>query len=361
MSRELTVAVVGLGVGKEHLAAYARLPNLYRIKAVSDLDAAKATAIAAEFGVPIATTQFAELTAMRGLDIIDICTPPGTHRTLAEQALRAGFHVVCEKPLVGSLRDADALISAAETAPGTLFPTFQYRFGNGLQKLKFLQARGLTGRAYLSTIETSWRRPAEYYAVPWRGKWATELGGCCLSQAIHAHDILSFVNGPVKSVSARLTTRVNAIEVEDCGAIAVEMADGSVAALAVTLGSAEELSRLRFTFEHLTAESRGDEPYKPGKDPWYIKGTDAEADRRIAAALRDFQPSAELFEGQFTRVHASIVDGASPPVTLGEARASLELITAIYHSAETGTVVTLPIDRDHPKYGGWVPDRRRFG
>ena len=211
--------------------------------------------------------------------------------------MRAGFHVVCEKPLVGSLRGCRCAHFRAESAPGTLFPIFQYRFGNGLQKLKFLQARGLTGRAYLSTIETSWRRLAEYYAVPWRGKWATELGGCCLSQAIHAHDILSFVNGPVKSVSARLTTRVNAIEVEDCGAIAIEMADGSVAALAVTLGSAEELSRLRFTFENLTAENRGTEPYKPGKDPWYIKGSNEEADRRIAAALRDFQPSARVVRG----------------------------------------------------------------
>ena len=183
MSRALNVAVAGLGVGKEHLAAYARLPDLYRIKAVCDLDAARAAVIAAEFGAPIATSQFAELIVMRDLDVIDICTPPGTHRTLVEQALRAGYNVVCEKPLVGSLKEADALIAMAETVPGTLFPVFQYRFGNGLQKLKFLQARVLTGRAYLSTIETSWRRPAEYYAVPWRGKWATELGGCCLSQA----------------------------------------------------------------------------------------------------------------------------------------------------------------------------------
>ena len=129
----------------------------------------------------------------------------------------------------------------------------------------------------------------------------------------------------------------------------------------MTLGSAEELSRLRFTFANLTAENRGTEPYKPGKDPWYIKGSNEDADRRIAAALRDFEPSAESFEGQFTHIHAAIVDGAPTPVTLGEARASLELITAIYHSAETGTVVTLPIGSDHPKYGGWVPERRRFG
>lgn len=361
MSQQLAVAVVGLGIGKQHLEAYARLPDLYRIVAVCDLDLAKANEAAARFNVPLATSNFADLTAMEELDVIDICTPPGTHRPLVEQALAAGYHVVCEKPLVGSLKDIDALIAADRAARGTLFAIFQYRFGNGLQKLKFLQEKGLTGMPYLSTIETSWRRGADYYAVPWRGKWATELGGCCLTHAVHAHDILSFVNGPVRSVSARLATRVNAIEVEDCAAISVEMANGSLAALAVTLGSAEELSRLRFTFSNLTAENRGAEPYGPGKDPWSFKGINEKVDADIAAALSAFEPSAESFEGQFTRMHAAIAEGAPVPVTLGEARASLELITAIYHSAETGTVVMLPIGADHPKYGGWTPERRRFG
>ncbi len=59
-------------------------------------------------------------------------------------------------------------------------------------------------------------------------------------------------------------------------------------------------------------------------------------------------------------MHAAITDGAPPPVTLTDARDSLELITAIYHSAETGSVVTLPIGGDHPKYGGWTPELRRF-
>ncbi len=275
--------------------------------------------------------------------------------------MSAGFHVACEKPLVGSLKDVDALVAADRAARGSLYPIFQYRFGNGLQKLKFLQEKGLTGTPYLSTIETSWRRGADYYAVPWRGNWATELGGCCLTHAVHAHDILSFVNGPVKSVSARLATRVNDIEVEDCAAIAAEMANGSVATLAVTLGAAEEVSRLRFTFSNLTAENRGTEPYAPGKDPWSFKGVNEKVDAEIAAALSEFVPAAESFDGQFTRMHAAITEGAPPPVSLGDARASLELITAIYHSAETGTVVTLPIGVGHPKYGGWTPERRRFG
>ena len=361
MSKKLRVAVVGLGVGKSHLQAYAKVAEQFEVKAVCDLDAAKASTAAGEFGVAWHTTQFNDLLASTELDIIDICTPPHTHRMLIEQALAAGFHVICEKPLVGSLADADAIATAQGTAKGTLFPIFQYRCGNGLQKLKHLQAKGFAHTPYLSTIETSWRRDADYYEVLWRGKWATEMGGCCLTQAVHAHDMLSYVNGPVKTVFAHLATRVNPIEVEDCAAISIGMANGSVATLSVTLGAAEEMSRLRFMFSDLTVESRSPEAYRPGMDPWHFKGKTDAIDAAIAAALADFKPAPEYFEGQFALIHACLVHKAPTPVTLHDARQSLELITAIYHSAETGTAVSLPIAKDHPKYSGWAPASGRFG
>jgi predicted dehydrogenase len=196
--------------------------------------------------------------------------------------------------------------------------------------------------------------------VPWRGKWASELGGACLTHAIHAHDILSYVNGPVKNVFARAATRVNAIEVEDCAAISVEMANGSLASLAVTLGAAQEMSRLRFMFSKLTAQSDSSSPYRPADEPWHFKGMTPEIDAAIAAAFADFEPTLESFAGQLVRIHAGIMDNAPMPVTLADARASLELITAIYHSAETSTAVGLPIPTDHPKYGNWMPSGRRW-
>ncbi len=360
MSRKLSVAVVGLGIGRAHLDAYKTLPDRYTIMAVCDLDANKAATTAAAFPGAIAVTGYAALLTMPGLDIVDICTPPSTHRTLIEQALSAGLHVTCEKPLTGSLADCDAIAKAAATAKGTLSPIFQYRFGNGLQKLKLLQDKGICGTPYLATIETSWRRDADYYEIQWRGKWATELGGCCLSQAIHAHDILSYVNGPVQTVYARLATRVNPIEVEDCAAISIEMANGSLATLAVTLGAAEELSRIRFMFQNLTVESRSAHPYRIGDDPWHFKGKTPEIEVQIAAALAEFKPVEETFAGQFARIHTSLTSSTHLPVTVADARASLELITAIYHSAETGTAVHLPIAAAHPKYGNWIPAAKRW-
>lgn len=360
MAQKIRVAVVGLGVGKGHLQAYAALPDLYDIAAVCDLDAAKASAAAAEFGVPWHTTDFSALLASGRVDMVDICTPPNTHCALITQALAAGLHVVCEKPLVGSLAEMDGIVEAQKTAQGTLFPIFQYRFGHGLQKLKHLQAKGFAHTPFLTTIETSWRRDADYYAVQWRGKWATEMGGCCLTQALHAHDMLSYINGPVRTVFAHLATRVNPIEVEDCAAITIGMANGSVATLAVTLGAAEELSRLRFMFSDLTVESRSADPYRPGKDPWHFQGKTPELQAAITAALADFVPTLESFEGEFARVHATVTAGAPTPVTLHDARQSLELITAIYHSANTGTQVCLPIAPDHPKYHCWAPAGGNF-
>src|SRR5215470_16210088 len=233
-------------------------------------------------------------------------------------------------------------------------PIFQYRFGHGIQKLRHLVHRGIAGRAYLTTMETTWRRRAAYYAVPWRSRWATELGGPVVNHAIHAHDLVCYVLGSVRTVSARLSTLVNPVETEDCAAIWLEMADGSLCTLAVTTGSAHEISRYRFCFANLTAESNI-APYRATHDPWMFTGDTPEVDDRIRDALTAFEPEREGFAGQLVRYHRALRSGGDLPVTLADARASLELITAIYHSARTGVPVGLPLTPDHPLYGGWQP------
>jgi predicted dehydrogenase len=270
--------------------------------------------------------------------------------------LRAGKHVICEKPLVPSLAACDELARVEREAAGRLMPIFQYRFGAGLLKLQHLIGLGLAGRAYLSTVETAWLRGSDYYAVDWRGKWQTELGGVLTTHAIHAHDILCSVIGPVRSVFARTATRVNPIETEDCAAVSCEMADGSLASLSATLGSRPEISRLRFCFEHLSAESSL-AAYQPSFDPWTFTAANAERQAEVDAALCDFAGGPELYAGQFARFHAALAAGDELPVTLADARASLELLTAIYHSARTGEPVALPIGPSHPSFGGWLPVR----
>lgn len=354
MPERLRVAVVGGGIGTFHINAYKSLPDQYDLVAICDIDRDKGQQIATEHGIPRVSTDMAELCAGDDVDVIDICTPPHLHFAQIQQVLASGKHAFCEKPLVSSLKEVDELIAAEAQAGRRMMPIFQYRYGHGLQKLKFLVEAGLAGQTYLTTVETSWRRRAEYYAVPWRGKWATERGGVLLSHAIHAHDMLSYVVGPIRRVFARATTRVNPIEVEDCASASLEMADGSLASLSATLGSPAEITRHRFCFSGLVAESNT-RPYSNSGEPWTFVADTPELEGQIAAALAGFTPLPEGFAGQFYRFHEAVQTGAASPVTLADARASLELITAMYYSAQTGEPVELPIGPDHPKYAGWLP------
>ena len=355
MAKIWNVAVIGCGIGRSHiLEGYGPHADKFRVLALCDLETARLAAVGDEFAVPHRTVSFDEVLAMKDVDIVDICTPPSLHVPMALAALAAGKEVVCEKPLAGSLADLDRLIAAERAAKTRIMPVFQYRFGNGLQKAKRIVESGLAGKPYLATVETAWKRGAKYYSVPWRGRWETELGGVLLTHAIHSHDIMTYLMGPIASVFARTATRVNAIEVEDCAVASLEMTSGALVSLAATLGSQTEISRLRFCFENVTFESALT-PYSPGDDPWQIVPASPEIAVRVDEALRGWEFVPSRFEGLMPRYHAALEAGSEFPVTLADARRSLELVTALFHSAETGAAVSLPLDATHPRYGGWRP------
>lgn len=351
-----SVAVVGCNIGRSHiLEGYAPRPERWRVAAVCDLDQQRLDKVADEFAVASRTRFFDELLGRDDIDVIDISTPPATHFELVTRALAAGKHVVCEKPLVGSLHDVDRL-SAAEAACGrVLMPVFQYRYGDGAQKARRIIEAGIAGKPYLGTVETHWKRTAAYYEVPWRGKWQTELGGVLMTHAIHIHDLLTFLMGPVAKLFARATTRVNAIEVEDCVAASLEMASGALVAASATLGSQNEISRLRLCFENITFESGGG-CYSPGDEPWTILPANDGIAARIEAVLADYRPVGRRFLGQMDSFHEALCGRGPVPVTIADARRALELATAFYESAQTGLDITLPLRPDHPKYRSWRPD-----
>ncbi|MBN1966531.1 MAG: Gfo/Idh/MocA family oxidoreductase [Anaerolineae bacterium] len=355
MGDRLRVGVAGGGIGGQHVASFQALPDLFDVTVICDTVEERARHLAEAFGIPRVVTDFESLCRLDDLDVIDICTPSSLHVEQTQQALAAGKHVICEKPVAGSLQGIDTLIKAEAESGQHVMPVFQYRYGHGIQKLKHLQRAGLTGKAYLTTVETSWRRRAEYFAEqPWRGQWQAAWGGVLVTQALHAHDLLCYVLGPVKSVMAHMSTRVNPVEVEDCVAASLEMADGSLATLAATLGSPAQISRHRFCFAGLTAESNTG-AYSNSSDPWTFTGDTPEIDAQIEAVLAGFSPLLEGFAGQFYRFYYALTCGKDLPVTLADARASVELLTALYASASTGQAVTLPIGTDHPRYAGWQP------
>ena len=352
----IRVAIIGAGIGAEHLEGYRALPERFTVAALCDLDTARAVkATGGDPGIAISDDLEAVL-ADPAIDLIDVCLPPHLHFPVSMKALQAGKHVICEKPIVRSLDEADQLQSAAETSGRQVFPVFQYRYGPGLAQLKALQAAGLAGRAYVASLETHWNRDAAYYAIPWRGTWAGESGGALLGHAIHAHDLLCHVLGPVAEVFAMADTRVNAIETEDCAALAFRMESGALATSSVTLGAGNDTSRLRFCFEGFTAES-GVEPYAPAIGVWTFTARAPVTQDQIDAVLADVTPQQPRFAGYLHAIADALAGQGGQEVTLADGRRSIELVTAIYASIREGGVKKLPLARGAAFYGGWMPDQ----
>ncbi len=346
------VAVVGLGIGQEHLRHWQELPDLFELVAVCDSDQARREQVAGRYSLS-AFSSFAALLEA-DVDIIDICTPPYLHYQMAEAALSAGRHVVCEKPLVNSLAEADALIELEAQTGYRLMPISQYRFSAGIQRLHYLAEQGLTGKPFVASAETHWQRGDAYYAAPWRGRWDTERGGVLLGHALHIHDLLCFVLGDVESVHAAVSTRVNPIETEDCAAVSLRMRSGALVTSSATLGSRQEISRLRFCFEHFSVESSLS-PYDPGAEPWHYQFADDATASRIQAALADFEPPSPGYRGQFEGLYAALARGTPLPVSSRDARRALELVTAFYASSRENSAIKLPITASQPGYQDWRP------
>ena len=352
---KLRIGIVGSGIGKVHAEAYKTLPELFTVAALCDLDRARAQGLADSIGgVEVITDSLAALCARKDIDIVDICTPSGLHAPQALEALAAGKHVICEKPVAGSLREVDELIKAEKRSGKRLMPIFQNRFSSGARKVRMLRDAGVTGAAYLVTAETAWRRRADYYAVPWRGKWDTELGGALLTLGIHTVDFLLHILGPADRVYASVATRVNPIETEDCLSATIRMAEGCLVSYGLTTGSAVESSRMRMSFAGLCAESNPT-AYAWSSDPWTFSGDTPESGARIQDVLRGFPAAPEGFAGQFAALHAAFAADRETPVTLQDARRTLELITAIYTSAHAEAPVSLPIASGSPAWESWRP------
>lgn len=347
------MAIAGAGIGKEHLHGYLANPLLYKVACICDPDRQRAEPLVQLAQCDYCAT-YEQALNRSDVDLLDICVPPELHKPAIMQAIDAGKHVICEKPLVRSLAEIDEIIDHLHGRSTRVVPVFQYRFGNDIGKLCALIEAGLAGKPLVVSLETHWNRNADYYAVAWRGRWETELGGAVVGHAIHIHDLLCKVLGPVAEVQSMLATRVNDIEVEDCAAILFGMCNGALVSSSVTLGSATDQSRLRFCFSNLTAESSRD-PYNPGTSGWTFTARNSASQSAIDELLESYPDHNEGFARQFELAYQTFVAEATEPVSLADARASLELISAIYQSHRERVPIRLPLGPQSANYSGWLP------
>jgi predicted dehydrogenase len=354
----LRVAIVGCGwAGDLQMTrGFSRLPELFEVSVCCSRQTDGRKTFAARYNIPRHTGRLEDVLAMSDIDVVSICTPPPLHHNMILASLAADKHVICEKPLVGSLQQLDDVAAAERQSERRVMPIFQYRFGSAVPKLKEIIGSGLAGTLYTASVETLLRRAADYYRVEWRGKFATELGGVLVTQAIHNHDLLLHLLGPVSSVSAFKATRVNPIEVEDCAVASLRLESGALASITATLGSVRPSTRIRLCFEHVSFERQcfDDATSQLAEEPWAFAAADPDCAAAVAAIMERPTRGHSGFAGQFVGFHQAIHHGTPLPVTLQDARRSLELISALFHSAETGQQVSLPLPDTHPTYSGWV-------
>lgn len=349
----ISVAIIGAGIGREHLDGYLANRDRYKVTAICDLDLSRALEVAGPQKIKV-TRNVKEILDDLTINVVDICLPPHLHFSIAMQAIDAGKHVICEKPLVASLAEVDTLTAHAKNLEKNVYPVFQYRYGHAMAQLRALSDAWLTGSAHAASIETHWCRKADYYANDWRGTWTGENGGAVLGHAIHNHDLITCLLGPVRQLSAFVETRVNPIETEDCAAISMQMENGALVTSSITLGAAKDTSRFQIAFEHITATS-GMTPYAPMTDHWSFIARDPAAQAKVDQIVNAVPAGAAGFAGYFADI-ADHLDGLpNTAVSLADGRRSLELVAAVYHAARTQSVVTLPLTPEHPLYEGWHP------
>ena len=148
-----------------------------------------------------------QMLADDAIHAVSICTPSGSHMDPAVAAAQAGKHVIVEKPLEITTERCDKIIQACDQAGVRLTVTFQSRFHQSSRLMKSAIEQGRFGKITLGDAYVKWYRSQAYYdSGDWRGTWALDGGGALMNQAIHSVDLLLWLMGPVKQISAMTDT-----------------------------------------------------------------------------------------------------------------------------------------------------------
>jgi UDP-N-acetyl-2-amino-2-deoxyglucuronate dehydrogenase len=309
--------------------------------AVCDPVRARADAIASKFGVP-AVYEIDDLLARKDIDAVAVLTPSGMHPRHVIACARAGKHVVVEKPMALRLPDADDMIRACDEAGVMLFVVKQNRFNVPVAKAREALEAGRFGRLILGTVRVRWCRDQAYYDQDaWRGTWAYD-GGVLTNQASHHIDMLEWFFGDVESVHARATTALVKIETEDTAVATLKFRNGALGIIEATTAvrPTDLEGSLSVLGEKGTVEIAG---FAVNQIRHWRFVDELASDKDVVEKFSVNPPNVYGFGHKAYYDHvvdclknqtAALVDGL-------QGRKSLELISALYESIETGREVPL--------------------
>jgi UDP-N-acetyl-2-amino-2-deoxyglucuronate dehydrogenase len=226
--KKLNFGIIGCGrIAYKHAEAIKKNEKA-NLLYVCDIIEERAVDYKNKYGAERYFTDYHEMLEMPDLDVVNICTPSGMHAEMGIAAAKAGKHVIVEKPMALSLKEADALLNACDENRVKLAVCFQNRFNPPVQKLRRALEEGRFGKLTHASAVVRWFRPQDYYdQAPWRGTWAMD-GGCLMNQSIHNIDLLQWMMGPVESVFGYTANNFRKIEAEDVGVAVLKFKNGAL-------------------------------------------------------------------------------------------------------------------------------------
>ncbi|MET0856855.1 MAG: Gfo/Idh/MocA family oxidoreductase [Telluria sp.] len=337
------VGILGCGrIAKRHidLLGHGKLAGA-RLGALCDVVPGRAEAYGSQFRVP-AFQHIDDFLSHPGLDVVAVLTPSGMHAPHAIAAARAGKHVIVEKPMALRLEDADAMIRACDDAGVKLFVVKQNRFNVPVVKLREALEAGRFGRLTLGTVRVRWCRDQAYYDHDdWRGTWQLD-GGVLTNQASHHIDLLEWMMGDVDSVHARSLTALADIETEDTAVATIKFRNGALGIIeATTAARPRDLEgSLSVLGERGSVEIAG---FSVNKIRTWQFAEPVVDDADVMEKFSVNPPNVYGFGHQayYEHVISCLRDGSPALVDGLVGRKSLELISALYESVETGREVQM--------------------
>lgn len=339
----LRFALVGCGrIAQRHAQLLAE-KQIAGAELVGVCDVAQDRAV--DFGTKYGVPHFADMDEMvtaTKADVISVLTPSGLHAEHVIRLARHGKPIICEKPMALTLDDADAMIRACDSANCKLFIVKQNRWNRPVVKMREALEQGRFGKLVMGTIRVRWCRTQKYYDQDkWRGTWQYD-GGILANQASHHLDLLEWMMGDIESVFAKSTTALVNVETEDTAVAVLRFTNGALGVIeATTATRPKDLEgSISLLGEKGTVEIAGFAVNEMRH--WnFVDKTPEDADVLTTHSVNP--PNVYGFGHQAYLEHVvdCVTTGRSALVDGLEGRKSLELITALYESIESGEEVRL--------------------
>ncbi|HAQ61110.1 TPA: oxidoreductase [Candidatus Delongbacteria bacterium] len=352
--KKFRFALVGCGrISSKHIDAIKNIPDA-ELTAVCDVIEERARSCSEKAGLNKYYLSYDEMLKNEEVDIVNILTPSGLHpEHTIDIVKKYRKHIIVEKPMALKLSDADTMIKTCDLNSVRLFVVKQNRYNLPVMKLRSAVENGDFGRIFMGSVRVRWARDQKYYDQDeWRGTWKLD-GGVLANQASHHIDLLEWMLGTPVSVMAKTETYLADVEVDDTAAAIIKFENGAMGIVEATTATrpVDLEGSLSILGEKGSVVIGGFAVNK--METWNFTGQSKEDRDKVLKEYAENPPNVYGF-GHIRYIEhvidcirnnkQALVDGL-------EGRKSLELINAIYESAETGKEVELKFKPRRSKLG----------